>query len=104
MNGSGQSAPAPSKIVCTVSPFFCKAFMHGYILAYTQELPYNQGRDAGQKYVDMLISRCHVFNNPHIPSHHTAAWRRGWIEAYGDDLNDAKNDDGTYGHGCTKYY
>jgi hypothetical protein len=50
------------------------------------------------------LSRCHVFNNPHIPSHHTAAWRRGWIEAYGDDLNDAKNDDGTYGHGCTKYY
>jgi hypothetical protein len=28
-----------------------------------------------------LISRCHVFNNPHIPSDHTAAWRRGWIEA-----------------------
>jgi hypothetical protein len=66
-----------------------KAFRHGYILAYTQELPYNQGRDAGQKNVDMLISRCHVFNNPHIPSHHTAAWRRGWIEAYGDDANDA---------------
>ena len=53
MNGSGQSAPVPSKIVCTVSAFFCKAFMHGYILAYTQEIPYNQGRDAGQKYVDM---------------------------------------------------
>ena len=33
---------------------------------YTHELPYNQGRDAGQKYVDMLIGRCHVFNNPHI--------------------------------------
>ena len=69
MNGSGQSTAAPSKIVCTVSPYFCKAFMHGYILAYTRELPYNQGRDAGQKYVDMLISRCYVFNNPHIPSH-----------------------------------
>jgi hypothetical protein len=23
---------------------------------------------------------------------------------YGDDANDAKNDDGTYGHGCTKYH
>ncbi len=63
-----------------------------------------QGRDAGQKFVDMLIGKCHVFNNPHIPSHHTHAWRRGWIEAYGDDANDAKNDDGTYGHGSTKYY
>jgi hypothetical protein len=30
------------------------------------------------------------------------SWRRGWIEAYGDDVNDAKNDDGTYVHGCTK--
>jgi hypothetical protein len=38
MNGNGQDSPAPAKIVCTVSPFFCKAFMHGYILAYTQEL------------------------------------------------------------------
>ena len=98
MSGGGQSAPAPSKIVCIVSPFFCKA----------QCIPMNfliiRGRDAGQKYVDMLIGRCHVFNNPHIPSGHTAAWRRGWIEAYGDDVNDAKNDDGTYGHGCTKYY
>jgi hypothetical protein len=36
------------------------------MLAY-QQLPYNQGRDAGQKYIDMLISRCHIFNNPHIP-------------------------------------
>lgn len=71
---------------------------------HAQELPYNQGRDAGQKYVDMPIVRCHVFNNPHIPSGHTAAWRRGWIDAYGDDANDAKNDGGTYGHGCAKYY
>jgi hypothetical protein len=60
-----QSALAPSKILCTDSPFFCKAFMHGYLLAYNQELPYNQGRDAGQKYVYMLIGRCHVFNNPY---------------------------------------
>ncbi|MFY9797117.1 MAG: hypothetical protein WAK17_00425 [Candidatus Nitrosopolaris sp.] len=55
----------------------------------------------------MLIGRCHVFNIPHIPSGHTATWRKGWIEAYRDDVNDvndAKNDDGTYGHGCTKYY
>jgi hypothetical protein len=71
--------------------------MHEYILAYIQELLYNQGRDAGQKYLDMLISGCHVFNNPHIPSDHTAAWRREWFKR-------CKNDDGTYGHGYSKYY
>jgi hypothetical protein len=54
-------------VMCSL---FCKAFMHEYILAYTQ------GRDAGQKYLHMLISSCHVFNNPHIPSDHIAAWRR----------------------------
>ena len=50
-----QDSPGPSKIVCTVSPFFCKAFMHGYNLQYAQQLPYNEGHNTGQNVVGYYI-------------------------------------------------
>jgi hypothetical protein len=48
-----------------------------------------------------------VFNNPHIPSYHTAEQPLGeedGLTRMGMMRTMQKNDDGTYGHGCSKYY
>lgn len=103
IDATAQNA-SPDPPSCTIQPF-CTTYTQAYLYAYHGGIPWIQGQRDGENFANDLISRCHEENNPVIPGGtHTPSYRAGWLEGYGDANADASNDDGTYGHKCTKYY
>jgi Polysaccharide deacetylase len=88
---------------CTVNALFCAPFTKAYEQSYKYNIPYWLGVKAGNKYADLVIDICTQKNQPNFGflEHHTAQYKKGFLDGYGDSVASASNANGTYRHkGC----
>ncbi|MGC2682171.1 MAG: hypothetical protein WA323_09910 [Candidatus Nitrosopolaris sp.] len=88
-----------------MNALFCVPFTKAYEQSYEYHIPYWAGVKAGNKYADLVIDICTQINHLNFGflEHHTAQYKKGFLDGYGDSVAAASNANDTYGpKGCHK--